>query len=110
MFAGSNNQRRRGVKGRLYSYMFDALIPCGTKIVKPKRVLAGFDCFFQAVLQFHITSGIDLAFKNGKLHPLSVVETDFGDTAKAFFSSFGRCGDIISDQHMHGVYLQINEG
>ena len=71
------------IKGGFYSDVFDPLIPYGSEVVKAQGIPGFINDLVKALFHFHVLCGINLAFENGKLHPLAVVETNLGHATQS---------------------------
>ena len=70
-------------------------------MVKPDRIGFKIDDAEQLCLERGELPGIDLAFEDGVLHALALVETGFGGLAQASSSGGIDGGDIIGYEHVH---------
>ena len=80
----SHHQKTFSVIAGVGPKMLDARVIPVAQIVKAQAVGPGVDQFHQAVLEQGILGGVQPAFKNAVLHPLSVVHTGFGNFAQSF--------------------------
>lgn len=83
--------------------VFDPSIPVGPKIVEPQGILREIGDLEEPRLHFDETRGINLAFKDGILHTLAVVETDFRDPSQSPRASLARRRDIVGDEKLHAA-------
>jgi len=81
--------------------VLDAMLPISPEIVKADRILLRVHDCEQLVFEFHQLPGIHLAFEDGILDPLPVVETGFGDFTQSGPAGRGGGGDIVGDEGVH---------
>lgn len=91
-----NYQWTIGIHTLFYTVVLHPSIPIRAQIIKPHRIGLKGDNTQQFRLELNILRGINLAFKNGVLNTLTIIEADFCRPTQTA-ATFARLGiDVIS--------------
>ena len=102
------NQRRVQVRRLLESVMLCPVSGIFVQMIKPERILPGVHFLQQATSEHRPLGFSDLAFKNGLLHPDTIILAGPGHAAQSFLPRLVRGRDIVRDQDKHTRYFGMN--
>lgn len=89
--------------------MFHSASPFAPEKVKAQTVGVRIDHLQKPGPHLYPTGWINVALKDGILHPLAIVFADTGDAAQPFGTTFGGYSDVICYENQHR-YPQIQAG
>ncbi len=96
-----DNERGFGVDAGFGTVVFDAVFPVVAEVIEAEAV--GFEVGDLEEVVFKEDPLVvgEVAFEDGVLDALAVVEAGSGDLAKAFLSRGGCCADVVADEDEH---------
>jgi hypothetical protein len=85
----------------VFPVVLNLLLPVFAKMIDSDAIGFHVDDGKQFCPELDEACVIDLAFENGVLDTLAVVEAGLGDLAEAFLAEFCDGGDVVGDQYVH---------
>jgi hypothetical protein len=102
MFA-LENERAFRVVGGLGSTVLHTPLPVCAQKVEAEAICCGVDDRKKLGAKLDPQGRLEETFKNRKLHPLTMILTQFGDLPEAALPSVGLRSHVIRHEHHHAV-------